>query len=97
MAAPIGATVTLTYDLVHNPDWPDPEDGDWLVSYNERTETYTTAYLIVGSRRVRSEVNPRRFSLRCLKLGPATATTFGDSDGRIFPIVWYRRDRRRPR
>lgn len=29
--APLGSIVTLTYDLVHNPDWPEPDDGDCLV------------------------------------------------------------------
>jgi hypothetical protein len=94
--APIGATVTLTYDLVHSPDWPDPDEGDWLVSYSERTETWGTAYLIIGARRVRSEINPRRFSLRCTKIGAAAGAGIGEAD-RVYPIVWYQRDRRRPR
>jgi len=94
MAAPVGAVVTLTYDLVHNPEWPDPDDGDWLVSYSERTEQWTTAYLIVGARQVKSDINPRRFSLRCRKVGPALEAGIGEGE-RVFPIVWYRRDRRR--
>lgn len=94
--APVGAIVTLTYDLVRNPDWPDPVEGDWLVSYSERTDTYRTAYLIQSVRKVKSEANPRRFSLRCLKAGPADSTTI-DGPGRIYPIVWYRRDKGRKR
>jgi hypothetical protein len=43
--APIGVTVTLTYHLVHNPDWLDPDDGDWLVARSELTETWGMAYL----------------------------------------------------
>ena len=92
--APVGATVTLTYDLVHNLDWPDPDEGDWLVSYSERTETWNTAYFILSARQVRSAVHPRRFALRCLKLGPAGKAEIREGD-RVFPIVWYRRDRRR--
>lgn len=93
-AAPIGAAVTLTYDLANNSDWPDPDAGDWLVSYSERTDTYRTAYHILRARQVRSEVNSRRFALRCVKAGPADASTI-TGGGRIYPIVWYRRDRRR--
>jgi hypothetical protein len=94
MPVPLGAMVVLTYDLVHNPDWPDPGDGDWLVSYSERTEQWGTAYLITASRKVRSEINPRRFRLRCLKVGPMAEAGIGEGD-RVFPIVWYRRDRRK--
>jgi len=93
MAARLGATVTLTYDLANNLDWPDSDEGDWPAGYSERTDTYRTAYHILSGRRVRSEINPRRFSLRCVKAGPADASTIID-DGRIYPIVWYRRDRK---
>jgi hypothetical protein len=92
--SPIGATVTLTYDLAHHPDWPDPDDGDWLVSYSERTETWGTAYIIKSARRVTSEINPRRFSLRCLKLGPDGKCEIKAGD-RVYPIGWYRRFGRR--
>lgn len=93
MVAPAGASVTLTYDLEQSPDWPDPDEGDWLISYSERTDTWNTAYLIIAVRQVRSEHHPRRFSLRCRKVGPAKSSSI-DFDGRIFPIIWCRRDRK---
>lgn len=37
---------------------------------------------------------PRRFSLRCRKLGPAMEAGISPGD-RVFPIVWYRRDGRK--
>lgn len=95
MPAPIGATVTIgPYDLVHNPDWPDPEPGDWIATYSERTERWGTAYRIVVARRVRSETHPRRFSLRCEVVGPVESAGIAD-DEQVYPIVWYPRDRRR--
>lgn len=82
---PIGATVTLTYDLVHNPEWPDPDVGDWLVSYSERTESCF------------SIPEADRRGAACVKEGPADSSTI-TGDGRIYPIVWYDRSkRRRPR
>lgn len=90
---PIGSIVTLTYDLVNNPDWPAPSEGDWLISWSEHTETWGTAYLIKHARQVRSESHPRRFALRCLKIGPKAEAGIAPGD-RFYPIVWYRRDRR---
>src|SRR5690242_14817320 len=97
MAAPVGAVVTIApYDLVHSPELPDPAEGDWLVTWSERTEAWGTAYLIVSARQIRSAASPRRFSLRCRKLGPAAETLVGPED-RVFPVIWLRRDRSCPR
>lgn len=97
MPAPIGTTVTIApYDLVHHHDWPDPEPGDWLVTWSERTERYGTAYRIVTARKVRSTVSPRRFELRCEVVGPADEASISD-DEQVYPLVWYSRDRRRAR
>lgn len=99
MPAPIGAIVTISpYDLSHRTfdDWPDPEPGDWLVTYSERTEQWGTAYRIVTARRVRSTVSPRRYALRCEVVGQADAVAI-PADEQVYPIVWSRRDRRRPR
>jgi hypothetical protein len=97
MPAPVGATVTISpCDLIHAPDWPDPEPGDWLVTWSERTERFGTAYRIVGARRVRSTVSPRRFALRCEVVGAVGAVTIPD-DEQVYSIVWSSRDRRRAR
>lgn len=95
MSAQPGGTVTLTYDY-HAEQFgtAPPGEDDYLVSWSERTETWGSAYLIRAVRQVRSEVHPHRYSLRCLKLG-----TVGEvpDDAAVYPIVWYPRNRRRPR
>lgn len=97
MPAPVGATVSISpYDLGHRHDWPDPEPGDWLVTWSAQTEQWGTAYRIVSARQVRSTTYPRRFSLRCEVVGPAVAADIRD-DEQVYPLVWYRRDRKRPR
>lgn len=97
MPAPVGAVVTIEpYDLVHNPDWPDPTVGDWLVTYSERTQQWGTAHQIVSARQIRSTVSPRRFALRAHVVGPAVDANIQEGD-QIFPLVWYPRKRRRRR
>lgn len=96
MRAQVGATVILTYDLVNNPDWPDPQEDDWLVSWSERTEQWGTAYLIKTVRQVKSEINPRRFKLTCTVMGPALEVGIDENRGdKVYPIVWYSRSRKK--
>jgi hypothetical protein len=96
MAAPVGSCVTIApYDLTDG--GPGPQDGDYLVSYSELTDRFGTAYLVVGTRQVRSDVHPNRYALRCQVLGPYDPQMPTSPGARFFPIVWYRRNRRRPR
>jgi hypothetical protein len=93
MVAPVGATVTIApHDL--SDGWPAPDDGDFVVSWSEQNG-WGTAYLIIGAHQVKSTVHPRRWSLRCRKVGPALAAGIREED-RMFTIVWHRRHRRRP-
>lgn len=98
MAAPVGAHVTIApYDMTHHPDSPDPEPGDWIATYSERTERWGTAYRIVSARQIKSTAHPRRFSLRCEVAGPFDTAGIPEGD-QVFGIVWYPREkRRRPR
>lgn len=95
MPAPIGTHVTINpYDLLHAPDWPDPQPGDWLVTWSERTERFGTVYRIVGARKVRSALSPRRFALRCEVAGQHGSVAIPD-DEQVYSLVWTPRDRRR--
>ena len=78
MAAPIGRHVTINpYDMRDSHGWPDPQPGDWLVTWSERTKAWGTAYRIIAARKVNSTVSPRRFALRCEVAGPATQAGIG--------------------
>jgi hypothetical protein len=96
MAAPVGSCVTIApYDLSGTDSGP--ADGDYVVTYSERTERFGTAYLVTDARQVRSTVHPNRWSLRCQVLGPYDPGMVTSPGARFFPIVWYPRKRRRER
>ena len=57
---------------------------------------YARSNCFNDARQVRSEIHPRRFSLRCRKLGPYAEAGVRMGD-RVYPIVWYRRERKRAR
>lgn len=88
---PNGSVVTLTYDL-DGEGWPDPDRDDVVVTFHKGTEDISTIYLVLSVRQVRSQVHPRRFSLRCLKMGKEVPAEIGT----VFPLFWYPR-KRRPR
>lgn len=73
----------LSYDVA--PDKPDPDGGDVL-----QTEA-GSSYLIVGSRRVRSSVHPRRFALDCERISRERADAALADGGRLFSMRWYAR------
>lgn len=73
----------LSYDLA--PDRPDPAEGDVL-----RTEA-GSSYLILGARRVRSSVHPRRFALDCERISREQADKALTDGARLFPMRWYGR------
>lgn len=94
MAARIGTTVTIQPYDINNHDRPNPQPGDWIATYSERTERWGTACRIVAARQIRSEIHPRRFSLRCEVVGPVDSAGIPD-DEQVYPLVWYPREKRR--
>lgn len=75
----------ITYDCGGGEE---PRVGDYL-----RTRTGRT-YFIHASRQVRSRIHASRFSLT-VEVAPADLV--GARLGRVLPLVWYPRGRKKPR